>query len=297
MSELEPINWLRQQAIRMRRTKWPNAWMLADELWLILSSLEPVTTGKITVNPTQDAEDNYTLPPINDIYIPPLDLDYPNGGTYQPVNEQTDTGGQFQNTATTTFWHRSTMPAIVTGEASGYMFPVTVYPNGFLGNLGVNQWREDPQDNIIVDDTARCLGDPDEVEVDDYVIFFHVAQWSKEETTIRDKNTFGIVSQETELTRLQYQNLFIPVSGGGGGTVCMSVSAISALSGLTPGSGAIQRYKLNPDTGDLEVFGAAVTAYSSVRVAVESGKWLQAKKIDGQWWIDVEDCKDNEDGI
>jgi hypothetical protein len=39
------LDWLREQAIRMRRTEWTPD-MLADELWLILRGLDPSSAGR-----------------------------------------------------------------------------------------------------------------------------------------------------------------------------------------------------------------------------------------------------------
>jgi hypothetical protein len=105
------------------------------------------------------------------------------------------------------------------------------------------------------------------------------------------------LDQETELTQLQEAHYFIPAGGDSSGTVGYTTTSVSALAFPTPGSGTMQRYKLNPNTGLLYAYGDPVTVYSSVRVEVESGKYVQAKKIDGLWWLDVEDCKDEQDGI
>jgi hypothetical protein len=290
----------------MRRVKWPNAWMLADELWLILSSLEPPTTGKITMNDTLADDDTYTLPALKDLNIPPLDLEMPNAGTRQPVNDQDDLGDQLQNEVEECFWHRAVAIGEITGMGeTSTQFLLTAYPNGELGNSCVNKWREDPEVPFTNEGVvATCLGDPDAVEVGDWVMLVRFSQWMKKTVTLRDKRTMAIIDTETELTLLQEAFYFVAPSGGGGGTVAMTTSEISALSGTTPGSGMMQRYRL--EGGTLVALGSPVQVYSSVRVAVESGKWIQAKKIAGRdaegqttsnWWVDVEDCKDESEGI
>ena len=149
----ELSKWFRDQSIRMRRTKWPSAHMLSDELFLIMSLVPDQTTGPLEAQPF-----GLNLPPIpfpsfNDLNIPPLDLsflEFPELQRQPFTNEQPgrgDSGGRhITNTRQTT--KRETVPGTIV-SGSGDSYSVRVYPNG-LNTLGGN-YLNDGLENRDVD--------------------------------------------------------------------------------------------------------------------------------------------------
>jgi hypothetical protein len=87
--------------------------------------------------------------------------------------------------------------------------------------------------------------------------------------------------------------------GEGGRTVSLALppvvmvaktggSTIPAMSGSTPGSGAITLYHFN---GTSLVSGAADTAKNlHPTEPVDADKWLKVIRIDGVWWVFWEPC-------
>lgn len=80
------------------------------------------------------------------------------------------------------------------------------------------------------------------------------------------------------LLRLAGVQVAIARSGAGG---------IVALSGATPGSGAVTRYEFD---GTSLVAGAADTAYNLGTGAVGGNKWLILLRCFGVWWVIFESC-------
>lgn len=70
--------------------------------------------------------------------------------------------------------------------------------------------------------------------------------------------------------------------------VGLTNSAISAMSGSTPGVGVVTLYRLV--SGVLVSRGVALTVYNMAG-SVANNAWVQVKQdADGVWWIDVEKC-------
>ncbi len=117
------VGYLADQSIRLRRTKWPDAAMLADELFTIFSKLSEETTGNIQVESSisggvTDIEAGKTLS------IPPFDLLFPEIIPDEVVTPSADTV-----TTVTKFWQRATIPGkIISGSVDSYV--VRIYPNG-----------------------------------------------------------------------------------------------------------------------------------------------------------------------
>lgn len=64
-------------------------------------------------------------------------------------------------------------------------------------------------------------------------------------------------------------------------------STIPAMSGTTPGSGTVT---LQSFAGSTLSSNGTVTAYNTTATAVAASKYLQIKRIDGYWFVDVESC-------
>jgi len=75
-----------------------------------------------------------------------------------------------------------------------------------------------------------------------------------------------------------------------GNYIAKTNAAISALSGSTPGSGAISIYETNLSTGDLDDTGIDGLAFNSTATASGSGVWVQLKHDGCRLWLDTEDC-------
>jgi hypothetical protein len=82
------------------------------------------------------------------------------------------------------------------------------------------------------------------------------------------------------------------------GYVAKSTSSITALVGLTPGSGTVNLYRLDATTGTLVTLnddsGAAIsfTVRNMVTTAVDSATWLFiSEDVFGTLWVTVENCE------
>lgn len=65
-------------------------------------------------------------------------------------------------------------------------------------------------------------------------------------------------------------------------------SAISALSGSTPGNGTVTWYTFDGST--VASTSTDFTVYNITTTAATSGRWCQCKRIGAYLWIDVESC-------
>jgi hypothetical protein len=65
-------------------------------------------------------------------------------------------------------------------------------------------------------------------------------------------------------------------------------STIAAISGSTPGSGAVTFYDFNGST--LTARSDTLTVYNLASVAVEANTWIMVKLVDGYWFVDWEQC-------
>lgn len=131
--------WLRDQAIRMRRTKWPDAHLLGDELFLIFSRAPQTTTGPITAKTSNPNFTPIQFESLDDLNIEPLDLAFLDVPDLQLEPATTslpgtlDNGGtQLTNTRTTV--RREVIPGVVL-SGSGDSYSVEVYPKGLSSYL------------------------------------------------------------------------------------------------------------------------------------------------------------------
>jgi hypothetical protein len=111
----------------------------------------------------------------------------------------------------------------------------------------------------------------------------------------------------TQIQVAQEEWLFNAPGEGGGGKVARITEEISARDGTTPGSGTAVLYEFSEDSGKLspitekdendEEQETEVTVYNMVTSEIKSGedKFIQVKRIDNVWFIDVEDCSAEED--
>lgn len=72
------------------------------------------------------------------------------------------------------------------------------------------------------------------------------------------------------------------------GIVGKTSTAITALSGSTPGSGSVTVYSFDGST--IASTSTDVTVYNNMTTAVDTGKWCQCKRVGAYLWIDVVDC-------
>ena len=74
----------------------------------------------------------------------------------------------------------------------------------------------------------------------------------------------------------------------GEGIIGKTSSAISAMSGSTPGTGTVMWYTFDGST--VASTSTDLTVYNISTTAASSGHWCQCKRIGTFLWIDVESC-------
>ncbi len=117
------LDYLAEQSIRLRRTKWADPQPLADELWVILSRLEDSTQGASQVLSPVDGS-VIDLPAGSTLNISPFDFLFPE---ILPTVVTTSVPGT--KTTVTTFYVRGTIPGkVISGSGSSYQ--VQIYPHG-----------------------------------------------------------------------------------------------------------------------------------------------------------------------
>ena len=287
---------LRDQAIRLRRTKWQNPWDLADELFLILRGIDVETTGPISIIPPGGG-DPVDFPPIDDLNIPPFDFDLPENGAQQPEVDVQDNGNGTSATIQSYFWHRAIFPGQVQSQSSGEQYNIRIYPNGNLTSLSNIS-------GVGTKTVVARLTDPSlagTVSNNSWVFVYWVAEYLVTELIIRNAQG-AIIERTTEVKIVQDEYLFNAPAESGGGKVARVTQTITAREGTTMGQGKAILYMFAVPTDDpnnpgeqtdpLLTAGNEVDVFNSVTSEIAAGadKFIQVKRIDNAWFIDVEDC-------
>jgi len=277
--------YLRQQSIRLQREDWKqNAQLLGDEIYTIMSNIQllpaPQTATDDNGNPI-NVPDPIPLPPI----ISDPGGNAPGPGGTDPIVDPTNPpqvdppvvtppggggGGDGGNTQTQTVWVRSTHPGKITsGSSGGSSFSCDLYYNGL---------NESPSSRTAtVTDPASASA----VYEGLWVTIFFIAKY--EVTTVASSpGSLRLISQE---------HLFNAPSGGGAWGTSHGITGKGE--GDTPGTGSVTLQKLS---GDSWTGGDSVNVESTVTEDTPSGRIVQVKRVSGKWFLDVEDCGDDEDG-
>lgn len=199
------LDYLRDQAIRLRRTKWPNAPMLGDELYLILQGIDPPITDVAT---TDELGNPITVPFLDlpELDLTPFDLDFPENPvadtpTVDPVPFDPDTpissespGGEggvndpdtnpgAGGTVTSrVVWQRSSFPGQVLSRIdSGSTFSVRIYPNHFIDTTSQRTVT------ARITDTSAA----DDVEDDTWVTVFMAVKYTSTITQLGSISSSG----------------------------------------------------------------------------------------------------------
>lgn len=210
--------WLHDQAVRMRRTKWSDPNVLADELFLILSRAPDNTTGPITATPSDNSFPPIEIPPVEDLNIPPLDLgflDIPESNPQQTTTEspnQPEGGRSLVNIQTT--FKRETVPGTIV-SGSGDSYSVQIYPQG-LGSDYFSQTLGSRNANVIQAKKIVTVRQPESVAGAVIPVGTWVLVWRFVEVaiieTIQLNSTGGIISKNTNVVESATEHLmFHPV--------------------------------------------------------------------------------------
>jgi hypothetical protein len=285
------IDWLREQAIRMRRTKWPNAVMLADELWLMLRGLDSGEADSATIRTTIgddiqiDGED-INIPPFDPVFP---DIVFPDEPS---VDEDPDTG---ETTVVQDQYviERTVVPGQVTGGGSP-LFPMTIYPMGNLTSSAASSTAFSPANepaSLSVQVRQLDGGTPD---VSDWAMVTVIREMLYTTTTTYNAQG-GITNRNIDVSVVQSDYSVQPGGGGAGGAIAVVVDEISSRDGTTAGTGTATIHSFDgtswtPLVDELGEELEPQTIYNSVSASIASGKVIQVKKIGGFWFIDVEDC-------
>jgi hypothetical protein len=172
-----------------------------------------------------------------------------------------------------------------------YPYTVTIYPNGNLVSLRGTKWKFDAQNLPTTKSVeVRTVGDG-EVSVDSWNLVF-VATEFLVETTITAKDGAEL-SRTTDARIVQQDHVMIPTEGTSTARVAKtSAGGISGRIGSVPGSATVTLQTRNGITGAYED-DVAVTALNMVTGSVAGSTFIQVKKIEGEWTVDVEDCGEN----
>lgn len=253
--------YLFRSAIRLRRTTWQNAPILGDEIYTILAGIKDFETGPFTIIIGDEEEE---FPSVDDLNIPPFDLDVPENGANEeePLDPEAEDGG---GGTTTSFAHRSIFPATVDSHAGGVNYSVTLYPDGLAG----------PTKTVTaaVTDSSKA----GEVELGIWVYVYRYVRYVVTQTG------------STEIRPEDEEYLFIAPESGGGGKVAVVTATIGPRAGNTAGVGQATLKPFDVESGSFSD-GDSVQVYNMVKSSIDVGAFIQVKKIDGAWFIDVEDC-------
>ena len=298
-------DYLRRSAIRMKRTNWSGdggTRLLSEEFYTILANIVPDTTGPISITPPGGG-DPTTFPPIDDLNIPPFDLDLPEDGVNQP--EVPETSPTYTRTETI-FWHRAVFPGQIKSQVDGATYKVTVHPNGSLITFREAGFGA-PTRAATKDVEARVTDESlaGTISNNAWVYVFWIVEYALVEEVFRDDDGRE-TGRQSELKILQQEYLFNGPPSSSAGKVARVTETITARDGLTPGKGRAILYDFNPGgevdpiTGEIAnpslVDGTAVDVYSSVSSEIPAGEdGIQVKRIDNAWFIDVQDCGASEE--
>ncbi len=275
----------RDQAIRLMRTSWDDANMLGQELYTVLLSVKDDTTGPVSVSPTPDGANPFTLPPFPNIDIPPIDLNFPD----LPANTQQDTkhdntdkgplkppgvpGGDKVTKRLTVY--RSAIPGKVV-SGSGSVYVVSIYPNGLLdhSNLGFDGTGQSR------DVVAYTLEQDDAMSIESGTWVSPVYRLSGVQFTETIKNT---VTGEDRRTSIEY--LFIdhffkkPSEGVGGGIPCKILSGTGDTYLVDLYENGVDK----PATKQVEVIQLQIDEAEQI----PEGTWTFASKIKERYYVQV----------
>lgn len=288
--------YLRDQSIRLRRTKFGDS-ILSDELYTILSNITVETTGPITITTPDSPDDPVQQPSVDDLNIPPFDLDLPDNGINEP---EVEAEPGFTRT-TQLFWHRAVFPGQVLGQSEGAAYSVRIHVNGNLisdaEDLAFAPTTAQTKEVIASLTDASLAGT---VANNSWVDVYWIAEYRITEEIFRDSQGKEI-NRQTEIKVVQEEYLFNGPASSSAGKVALVTSTITGRSGNTPGSGTATLYDFTPPEPDpinggmtdpSITAGTSVTVFNMVTAEIEAGddQFIQVKRIDNAWWVDVEDC-------
>jgi hypothetical protein len=151
---------LADQAIRLKRTRWKDPQILAEELFLILLQDQANDPGPTNITFPDDSNTQAPFEiipdPLDGFLLPDLELPLPNPNPAeleQDAPEEVDQAGtrRRKRTKTITQVLRTVMPGVVT-DGSGDTYACTLYPNGpdedGVAVTGVKQLQIDSGETI-----------------------------------------------------------------------------------------------------------------------------------------------------
>jgi hypothetical protein len=302
---------------RLARKKFNKPWMHVEEWKGILGAIPRESPGPVTVD-VPGAGDPTVFPELPRIDLPPIDWQFPTGDPiiplpfpgYDPIDplpipddnpdfpwppgEDPTDDPQPPNGTETKFWYRAVFPGKILNQSGGANYNIRITPNGNLTSTAASTSSPTP----VTSDIVARLTDPSlagTVTPNTWVYVFWVAEYNVVEQNIQSQ-----ISTQIQVTQEDW--LFNAPGEGGGGKVARVTEEISARDGTTPGSGTAVLYEFSEDSGSLSPITETddqgqpqeteVTVYNMVTSEIKSGEdtFIQVKRIDNTWWIDVEDC-------
>lgn len=296
---------LRSSAIRARRTSWHDADILADEVWLILSSLQGQDTGPLRVNDPVDGSDEFEDISFPDTNFPPADWAFPEAPVVPDTEFIDDVDGDPPGTPTTTVkpeeetreitshhWVRTIVPGQVTevpAEGEGGMggtYQMKLFPHGDLTSSARNRRRDTVLETTVEVENRSTTS----LSVGDWALVWTIAEVV--ETTTETRRGEYLLDRHTSVGTAQQQYLLFP-GGGGGGSIGITTGTISASSGTTLGSGSVDKYTIVD--GELSLVSSGEVVYNTVPSSVQTGRVIQMKDVAGNLVVDVEACESEEE--
>jgi hypothetical protein len=295
--------YLRDAAIRFVRTKWTVPWMLGEELYTVLRG---IALGPVTLN--FGTGDPFDYPEFPEWRPPDWDPDWPE----DPVVETEEIDEGYEKTETL-YWHRAIYPGQIVERTQGANYNIRLWPNGFLTGTGDGSiWTS----NIVlpgeprapINEIRECLLTDESlagtISANIWVYVFRVIRYRVTKETWTGENP----RTQTQIDILEEQYLFnAPAEGGA--KVARVIQTITARKGTTPGQGRAVLYKYQGPVPDLatgetsspslvpltdseneETEVDVFNMVSSEITADSDDLFIQVKRIDGAWFIDVEDC-------
>lgn len=214
------------QAIRLRRTKWANPVMLAEELYSMFTGVQDdESTGNFQYVPNDGDDSPIEFPGFDNLYIPPLDLSFAEFPSFNslPEVEQNDTGsgaddgtggddaqasGNTTRRTFRTFWNRTVIPGVVV-SGSGEDYIVTIYPNG-------NE-AADPDDTTVQESKSVSVKqlqiDPEAtIPAGAFAFVFRAVKLRQEIIEVIEDGTARVVSRQTALYQEEIRHFMqVPV--------------------------------------------------------------------------------------
>lgn len=295
-----------EQSIRMLRTKWKTPHILAQELFAILAHVPDVGTGPVDAQGGFPEIPGFTLPPLGDLSIPPLDLgflDFPEINN-PPVTTRVDfpdpedpDGGTtgIENTRRYTF--REIIPGrIISGGGDTYQ--VAIYPLGFdgeglpetdiggssLSSIDVDYTSDydKPKEDLARTVTAKHPGLKGQEDITLpaglFLWVWRVGRVAARTTTIQDP-TGKVISNRTKVETDFVSHVILPLVGRKKQTITQMVAGK-----VTSGSGDTYEVEIYPkgrDATDEDGGSATETATathpqmaSDARIPVGTWVWV-----------------------